>query len=177
MHRDIKCANIFKSKSVYKLGDLNVSKVNGDKMAHTQTGTPYYASPEVWRDEPYDLKSDIWSFGCIIYEMAALKPPFNGKDMEDLFKNIQKGRVTPLSAHYSNELWEFIDLCLQKDPKKRPNTEDLLKKIGYILNKKSTLQIKVNNPENKNNQLLKTIKVPIDLKKLNEALPNSKYKK
>lgn len=52
MHRDIKCANIFKSKGVYKLGDLNVSKVNsnGDKMAHTQTGTPYYASPEVWRD-------------------------------------------------------------------------------------------------------------------------------
>jgi NIMA (never in mitosis gene a)-related kinase len=50
MHRDIKCANIFKSKAVYKLGDLNVSKVNGDKMAHTQTGTPYYASPEVWRD-------------------------------------------------------------------------------------------------------------------------------
>ena len=45
LHRDIKCANIFKTKDRYKLGDLNVSKVNGDKMAKTQTGTPYYASP------------------------------------------------------------------------------------------------------------------------------------
>jgi NIMA (never in mitosis gene a)-related kinase len=50
LHRDIKCANIFKGKGLYKLGDLNVSKVNGDKLAYTQTGTPYYASPEVWRD-------------------------------------------------------------------------------------------------------------------------------
>ena len=108
LHRDIKCANIFKSKGVYKLGDLNVSKVNGDKLAYTQTGTPYYASPEVWRDEPYDSKSDIWSFGCIIYEMASLKPPFNGRDMEDLFKNVQKAKVQPLTHHYSPQLWEFI---------------------------------------------------------------------
>lgn len=81
MHRDLKSANIFKSKVGYKLGDLNVSKVVSGQLAYTQTGTPYYASPEVWRDEPYDAKSDIWSFGCIIYEMASLKPPFEGKTM------------------------------------------------------------------------------------------------
>lgn len=76
MHRDLKSANVFKSKDGYKLGDLNVSKVVSGQLAYTQTGTPYYASPEVWRDEPYDAKSDIWSFGCIIFEMASLKPPF-----------------------------------------------------------------------------------------------------
>lgn len=81
IHRDLKSANIFKAGDTYKLGDLNVSKVNGGKLARTQTGTPYYASPEVWRDEPYDAKCDIWSFGCIIYEMVALKPPFEGKDL------------------------------------------------------------------------------------------------
>jgi NIMA (never in mitosis gene a)-related kinase len=81
LHRDLKSANVFLSDGCYKLGDLNVSKVNKGRMAYTQTGTPYYASPEVWRDEPYDSKSDIWSFGCIIYEMAALKPPFSGRDM------------------------------------------------------------------------------------------------
>ena len=40
-----------------------------------------YASPEVWRDEPYDMRSDMWSLGCVLYEMAALKPPFRATDM------------------------------------------------------------------------------------------------
>jgi NIMA (never in mitosis gene a)-related kinase len=77
----MKSANIFLSDTLYKLGDLNVSKVNKGRLAYTQIGTPYYASPEVWREEPYDHKSDIWSFGIIIYEMTALRPPFHGQDM------------------------------------------------------------------------------------------------
>lgn len=78
LHRDLKCANVFlNSEGQIKLGDLNVSKIaKYDGLLFTQTGTPYYASPEVWRDQPYDLKSDIWSLGCVLYEMTALKPPF-----------------------------------------------------------------------------------------------------
>ena len=78
MHRDIKSANIFMNKDwTCKLGDMNVSKLaDSNGLNYTQTGTPYYASPEVWRDEPYDFKSDIWSLGCVIYEMITLKPPF-----------------------------------------------------------------------------------------------------
>ena len=54
LHRDMKSANIFISNGIYKIGDLNVSKVVQDqKLVRTQTGTPYYASPEVWRDQPY----------------------------------------------------------------------------------------------------------------------------
>lgn len=50
-HRDIKCANLFCTKSgVIKLGDLNVSKVAKKGLLRTQTGTPYYCSPEVWKD-------------------------------------------------------------------------------------------------------------------------------
>ena len=77
LHRDLKCANVFlNSEGQIKLGDLNVSKIaKYDGLLFTQTGTPYYASPEVWRDQPYDLKSDIWSLGCVLYEMTALKPP------------------------------------------------------------------------------------------------------
>lgn len=96
--------------------------------------------------------------------MAALKPPFNGKDMEDLFKNVQKGKIIPLTGHYSQDLWEFILLCLQKDPKKRPSTTQLLKELKKH-NSNATSGIKINNPEN--NKLLKTIKLPNDLKKLN----------
>ena len=45
-------------------------------MNSTQTGTPFYASPEVWKDGRYGLKADVWSLGCVVYEMCALKPPF-----------------------------------------------------------------------------------------------------
>ena len=62
IHRDLKSANIFLMKdNIVKIGDLNVSKINKMGMAITQTGTPYYASPEIWLDQPYDYKSDIWS--------------------------------------------------------------------------------------------------------------------
>jgi NIMA (never in mitosis gene a)-related kinase len=73
---------------VLKLGDLNVSKIAAKGMMRTQTGTPYYASPEVWQDRPYDLKSDIWSLGCVLFEMCDLQPPFRGRDMQDLFKKV-----------------------------------------------------------------------------------------
>lgn len=59
----MKSANIFIAENVYKIADLNVSKLMKKDLAYTQTGTPYYASPEVWQDKPYEVKSDIWSFG------------------------------------------------------------------------------------------------------------------
>ena len=119
MHRDLKSANIFKTKDGYKLGDLNVSKVVGGQLAYTQTGTPYYASPEVWRDEPYDAKSDVWSLGCILYEMAALRPPYEGKTMEDLYKNVQTKPIPPVPNSYSLELIELIQICLKKKAAQR----------------------------------------------------------
>jgi NIMA (never in mitosis gene a)-related kinase len=71
---------------------MNVSKLAQlDGLNYTQTGTPYYASPEVWRDQPYDFKSDVWSLGCILYEMTALRAPFQAKDMDELFKIVTKG--------------------------------------------------------------------------------------
>ena len=68
LHRDLKSANVFLFKNgSAKLGDLNVSKVAKLGLGYTQTGTPYYASPEIWKDLPYDNKSDIWSLGCVLY--------------------------------------------------------------------------------------------------------------
>jgi NIMA (never in mitosis gene a)-related kinase len=69
MHRDIKSANLFLNKEMtsVKLADLNVSIVSSNGMARTQTGTPYYASPEVWLEKPYNAKCDLWSLGCVLY--------------------------------------------------------------------------------------------------------------
>jgi NIMA (never in mitosis gene a)-related kinase len=87
LHRDLKSANVFLFKDgQVKLGDLNVSKVAKAGLVYTQTGTPYYASPEVWKDQPYDSKSDIWSMGCVLYEAAAKSPPFKATDMQGLYR-------------------------------------------------------------------------------------------
>lgn len=93
LHRDLKSANVFLNKdNTVKLGDMNVSKVAKKGLLYTQTGTPYYASPEVWKDQPYDNKSDLWSLGCVLYEMASLKPPFRAENMEGLYKKVIRGK-------------------------------------------------------------------------------------
>lgn len=89
LHRDIKPDNIFISNGSFKLGDLNVSRLKIDEKM-TQTGTPYYASPEVWNNNPYDEKTDIWSIGCALYQMAALRPPFSANTIEQLFHEVTK---------------------------------------------------------------------------------------
>ena len=105
LHRDLKSANIFQnSDGTVKLGDMNVSKIAQDGMLYTQTGTPYYASPEVWQEKPYDSKSDIWSLGCIAYEMCALNPPFRAKSMKGLYNSVLSGMYPKLPQHYSEEL-------------------------------------------------------------------------
>lgn len=113
-HRDIKCANIFLNKDgTIKLGDLNVSKVAKKGMLHTQTGTPYYASPEVWRDRPYDNRSDVWSLGCVLYEMITLNPPFRAPSMHGLFQKVLRGQYDPISSLYSGDLTSMVRACLQ----------------------------------------------------------------
>lgn len=73
-------------------------------MAKTQTGTPYYASPEVWSERPYSAKCDIWSLGCVLYEMAMLKPPFTSHDLKSLKKTIIAGVYKRIPIQYSNDL-------------------------------------------------------------------------
>ena len=124
MHRDLKSANVFLQKNgPAKLGDLNVSKVAKKGLLYTQTGTPYYASPEVWRDQPYNSKSDIWSLGCVLYEMVTLKPPFRANDMNGLYKRVLKGVYPSIGNSFSAELAIIISRLLQVDAKARPSCQ------------------------------------------------------
>ena len=129
MHRDLKSENIFlfKKNSQCKIGDMNVSKVLKEKLLRTQTGTPYYASPEVWMNKPYSFKSDLWSMGCVIYEMCELKPPFGGKDMDDLFVNICLNKVKRIDERYSEDLWLMIKRLLEV------NVDFVQNKLGSLL--------------------------------------------
>ena len=110
LHRDIKSANMFLSEDgkTIKLGDLNVSKVLKDDLAKTQTGTPYYVSPEIWDNKPYGAKTDIWSLGCVVYEIVALKPPFLAKNFTLLCKKVKTGKFAHIPLHYSERLQNVI---------------------------------------------------------------------
>jgi NIMA (never in mitosis gene a)-related kinase len=172
MHRDLKSANIFLTKNgVVKIGDLNVSKLVKLQFLYTQTGTPYYASPEVWSEKPYDFKSDIWSLGCIIYEMTALKPPFRAQSMEALYKSIMRGVYEPIPNIYSKELRDIIATILQIDPSKRPHCDGLLNN-SLIKKKMDSQNVNLTSCQG---QLLKTIRWPLNTGEINILLP--KYKR
>jgi NIMA (never in mitosis gene a)-related kinase len=127
LHRDMKSANVFLFRDgSAKLGDLNVSKITSRGLGCTQTGTPYYASPEVWKDNPYDLKSDIWSLGCVCYEMIMLKTPFRADTMEGLYRKIMKCEYPKISNNYSKELSFVITNMLCVKAEDRPNTQEIL---------------------------------------------------
>jgi len=83
LHRDIKTINMFLAKGdVIKIGDLGVAKQleTSLKMASTVVGTPYYLSPELCEEKPYNNKSDIWSLGCVLYELCTQKHPFEANN-------------------------------------------------------------------------------------------------
>ena len=147
VHRDLKTANIFLTKNnICKLGDLNVSKIAKSGMLYTQTGTPFYASPEVWEEKPYDIKSDIWSIGCILYEMCCLTPPFKGKNLNLVYQNIIKGRYSPIPAFYSKDLVNMVHSLLQVNPKDRPTCTEMFKH-SVIRNKIHSIYGQINDDE------------------------------
>lgn len=110
-----------------KLGDFGLSKVlTSQQFASTYVGTPFYMSPEICAAETYTLKSDIWSLGCIIYELCTREPPFNAKSHYQLVQKIKDGKVAPLPTVYSTELSAVIRDCLRVNPDRRPDTATLL---------------------------------------------------
>ena len=179
LHRDLKSANIFLfNNNLAKIGDLNVSKVTKNGIGHTQTGTPYYASPEVWNDESYTNKSDIWSLGCVLYEMICLTPPFKAESMDGLYHKIIKGKYNKIPEKYSKELNEILKLLFNVNPKERPSCDELLKN-SIIKNKieffeeNNKFNDDINNIEE--SELLKTIKISKNLLFLSGRLPKANY--
>ena len=95
---------------------MNVSKQSKSGLLHTQTGTPFYAAPEIWEEVPYDCKIDVWGLGCCIYELCAKKPPFQHTDMGKLYYAVLKGKFPPLPDHYSAELRNLVSAMLIVKP-------------------------------------------------------------
>lgn len=105
---------------------MNVSKIAKKGLLYTQTGTPYYASPEVWRDQPYDTKSDIWSLGCVLYESVCLKPPFRADDMSGLYRKVLKGVYPRIPNHFTDNLTKVIKELINVQAQLRPSCDQIL---------------------------------------------------
>lgn len=109
-------------RGILKLGDFGIARVlsNTKSRAKTVVGTPYYLSPEIIRSEGYSFKSDIWSLGVLLYEIAALQPPFNAQSLHQLAQKIIQGKYTALPSSFSNSTTQLLEKMLQKDPAARP---------------------------------------------------------
>ena len=180
LHRDLKSANILLfNDGTAKIGDCNVSKIFcGDMgVGYTQTGTPYYASPEVWNNEPYDKKSDIWSLGIITYEMLNLNPPFKAANMEALYKKVMKGQYGKINSRYSRDIADIVNNILLVDPKERPSCDEILRndmvkeRIDFFSDREG-----FNDDEDNNNEtLMKSLRLSKNMRFISKQLPNPKY--
>ncbi|XP_006902198.1 PREDICTED: serine/threonine-protein kinase Nek1 [Elephantulus edwardii] len=131
LHRDIKSQNIFLTKDgTVQLGDFGIARVLNStvELARTCIGTPYYLSPEICENKPYNNKSDIWALGCVLYEMCTLKHAFEAGNMKNLVLKIISGSFPPVSLHYSYDLRNLLSQLFKRNPRDRPSVNSILEK-------------------------------------------------
>ncbi|XP_010140241.1 PREDICTED: serine/threonine-protein kinase Nek1 [Buceros rhinoceros silvestris] len=131
LHRDIKSQNIFLTKDgTIQLGDFGIARVLNSTvdLARTCIGTPYYLSPEICQNKPYNNKSDIWALGCVLYEMCTLKHAFEAGNMKNLVLKIISGHFPPVSMHYSYDLRNLLSQLFKRNPRNRPSVNSILEK-------------------------------------------------
>merc|ERR1719161_3269004 len=144
MHRDIKPANIFLAEDgTLKLGDLGLGRFFSSQTmeAFSKVGTPLYMSPELLKGDGYDMKSDVWSLGCVFYELCVRRSPFKHPDknmsLYDLFLAISKGTYDPLPEGFSSDLRETVDGMLTLEVGKRLSMEEVDKKCTQMTKQES----------------------------------------
>ena len=183
LHRDLKAANVFMcSPSYIKLGDFGVSKVlkSSEALAKTQVGTPYYVAPEVWRNKSYNGKCDMWSLGCLLYELCTFKQPFDADSMQALARKILRGKYEPIPSHYSAQLHAVVSRLLVVDPTHRADIDEILSLPGVRdrmgkIPKQAPPGNMDSQKQAQNVDLCETIQVPRRFNDLTKNLPAARY--
>lgn len=128
LHRDLKTQNIFlMADGTVRIGDLGIGRIlqGDDRNASTVIGTPYYFSPEICKGLPYDHKSDMWSLGCILYELCTLNRAFSGANVLDVVNKILHTSPAPILNPYTQLLKSLVDNLLSKSPDVRMSAEEI----------------------------------------------------
>jgi Tol biopolymer transport system component len=145
VHRDIKPGNILvverdRGRLQVKILDFGLARLNqATKLTRegTQLGTAAYMSPEQVEGSPVDLRSDVWSLGVVLYEMAAGQVPFRAEYEQALFYGILNEQPEPLTAVRSGvpmELERIVNKCMAKSVNQRyPSMADLLVDLNAVL--------------------------------------------
>lgn len=158
-----------------KIGDMNVSKKLNKGNLKTQIGTPYYMSPEIWEQRPYDSSCDIWSLGCMIYELCCLRPPFVANDLPRLKRAIISGRYPMIPARYSKDLSNAISAMLKVNPANRISASALLRSPALESRLHYDEIELVTDRSHHDPHMLKTIVAPRHMRNLSHALPKPCY--
>jgi serine/threonine protein kinase len=158
LHRDLKPQNIFLKNGRIRLGDFGIAKVldSTKDFADTLIGTPYFMSPELYKNKPYSYESDIWALGCIFYEMCNLKHAFDAQSINGLALKILKGTYPSINSMYSKTLRDLIDRMLSQKKSQRPTIVDIIK-TPVIKSKVIQYMKKCFNGDNGEGKLLKFI--------------------
>ncbi|XP_044071779.1 serine/threonine-protein kinase Nek5-like isoform X2 [Siniperca chuatsi] len=113
-----------------KLGDFGIARMlnNTMELARTCVGTPYYLSPEICESRPYNNKTDVWSLGCVLYELCTLRHPFEGSSLRQLVSKICRGRYNPVPSRYSYDLRLLVTQLFKVNPRDRPSVSSVLRR-------------------------------------------------
>jgi serine/threonine protein kinase len=155
IHRDLKTSNIFfNDKWNVKIGDLGIAKFfNRYKFSSSLVGSPCYMSPEMYDTNGYDEKVDMWSLGCILYNMLTLEHPFKATNIIQLVYIINNYDFKKISGNTNSHTWNSIlTSLLNKKPKERLDALSLCKH-DFLVKSSNISNILIDSCINANNKI------------------------